>query len=126
MASRVALAAAHVTGRTGTTAVTLEAADATNFNYFENTGKEVVLIQNDDVAQQTVTFATPGTLDGSALPDLTITVAAGALAVVGPFPRSLYNTDYTDDEEPPATHEDVVLVNASDADVKLAVIRVGA
>lgn len=124
MASRVAIDT-KVSARTGTTAITFTAADVTDKNYFTNTGKEVVLINNVGVGSVTVTFSTPGIVDGSAMPDLAVVVAAGAIAVVGPFPRGLYSTTYTDEEDPPADHENVVLFEATSADAEIAVIKVG-
>lgn len=45
---------------------------------FQNTGKEYVIFQKTGVAACTVTFDTPGTVDGLAIAQRTITVAAGS------------------------------------------------
>lgn len=42
----------------------------------------VLLVDNGDASSHTVTLATPGTVDGLAIADRTVTVAAGATAVI--------------------------------------------
>lgn len=41
-----------------------------------------LLVSNGDASSHTVTLATPGTVDGLAIADRAVTVAAGALAVI--------------------------------------------
>lgn len=49
-----------------------------------------LLVQNGDSASHTVTVAVPGnTRWGQAEPDITVTVAAGASALIGPLPSDL-------------------------------------
>lgn len=57
---------------------------------FENTGKEFVVINNGGGGAITLTVATPTTVDGLAVADLTASVGAGAIKAVGPFPPSIY------------------------------------
>lgn len=58
---------------------------------FPNTGKEIVIFKNGDASSKTVTFVTPATLDGLAVTDLAVTVAAGELRAIGPFPPGIYS-----------------------------------
>jgi hypothetical protein len=66
---------------------------------FANTGREAVIFQKSGANPCTVTFDTPGTVDGLAVAQRTGSVLAGtgdALAtttvmVFGPFPPNIYN-----------------------------------
>lgn len=58
---------------------------------FVNTGAEILIIKNGGGAPITLTVATPATLDGLAVTDLTATIGAGATRSVGPFPPGWYN-----------------------------------
>jgi hypothetical protein len=58
---------------------------------FPNSGREWVEIINGDSNPTTVTFTTPATVQGVAIADPTVTVAAGARKKVGPFPPELFN-----------------------------------
>jgi len=70
---------------------------------FSNTGKEYVIFQKTGAGACTVTFDTPGTIDGLAIAQRTVTVAAGSgdaiattsLVICGPFPPANYNTPGT-------------------------------
>lgn len=53
----------------------------------------VVLVKNGDASAKTVTVVVPGTKYGQALADITLSVAAGAEAVFGPFADDLADTD---------------------------------
>jgi len=67
---------------------------------FANTGKEYVIFQKTGVGACTVTFDTPGTIDGLAIAQRTVTVDAGSgdaiattsMEICGPFPPANYNT----------------------------------
>lgn len=49
--------------------------------------RSVVLVKNADASAKTVTVVIPGnTAFGQAQPDVPVVVAAGATAVIGPFP----------------------------------------
>jgi len=69
---------------------------ATNGNKFLNDGKTFLRVKNGSGAPITVTIETPGTVDGQALADLVITVAATGDGtglddqVIGPF-TAIYN-----------------------------------
>lgn len=57
-------------------------------------GRGALLVTNGDVASKTVTVVTPGnTQYGQDDPDVAVTVAAGATALIGPFPQGLAGTD---------------------------------
>lgn len=58
---------------------------------FPNTGREVLIIKNGGGAPITLTVATPATVDGLAVADLTATIGAGATRMIGPFPPSVYS-----------------------------------
>jgi hypothetical protein len=53
-------------------------------------GRVFAYFANASGAPITVTVATPGTVDGLAIADLTISVPAGGYAVRGPFPEHLF------------------------------------
>lgn len=66
--------------------------DAVNGHSFDNDHEDVALhVKNGGASPVVVTFATPNTIDGMALPDKTVTVPAGEERFIGPFPRSLYS-----------------------------------
>ena len=63
---------------------------------FNNTGKEVLYFKKSGAGACTVTIKTPGTVDGLAVAERTITVPASTGDVmVGPFPPAIYNTPGT-------------------------------
>jgi len=74
----------------------LAAATATHGDKFLNDGKTFLRIKNGDASPITVTIQTPGTIDGQALADLTVTIAATAdedgldFQDIGPF-TAIYN-----------------------------------
>jgi hypothetical protein len=60
---------------------------------FNNTGKEFLHFMKSGAGACTVTISTPGTVDGLAIADRTVTVAATTGDnMIGPFPPSNYNT----------------------------------
>lgn len=67
------------------------AAAAAGGDSFPNTEKEVVVITNGDSGAHDVTFVSPQTVDGQAVADKTVTMAAGATYVIGPFPAGTYS-----------------------------------
>ena len=69
------------------------AATVTDGDAFVNTGKEIVVVNNGSGAPITVTlkFGTNGKVDGQAATERTVTVAAGAVKAIGPFPTAAYN-----------------------------------
>ncbi len=64
---------------------------------FNNTGHEVIQFRKSGAGACTVTITTPGTVDGLAIADRTVTVPATTGDVtIGPFPPETYNTAGTD------------------------------
>ncbi len=61
---------------------------------FVNTGVELVAFKNASVGDITVTFVTPVTVDGLAVADRTVVVAAASTKLVGPFPPGWYNDTF--------------------------------
>lgn len=67
---------------------------------FQNSGKEYLIFQKTAATACTVTIDTPGTVDGLAIAQRTVTVVAGSgdaigttsLVICGPFPPVHYNT----------------------------------
>lgn len=78
-----------------TTPVVITAASGTavvsgNDYVFANDGNTRLIILNSS-SSNTVTIATPNTVDGLAISDRTYTVASSANGVAGPFPTAIYN-----------------------------------
>ena len=73
----------------------LVAADAGLADEFANTGKELLVVKNAGGSPCVIDLVTPGTVDGEAIPDKQVTVAAGDEAIYGPFPRSWYTNSGT-------------------------------
>lgn len=59
---------------------------------FANTGVECALIRNGSGSPINVTLDIKVTLDGAAVTDPVVAVAAGAIALIGPFPPAYYNS----------------------------------
>lgn len=75
------------------TAVTMAAASAGGDKVPPNLNGALMVV-NGDAAAKTVTVVVPGnTKYGQADPDVTVTVPAGATALVGPFPQDLADVD---------------------------------
>lgn len=66
--------------------VTETAIDTVNGNQFVLTGNEIIIVRNTDVAQQTVTVTSVADPYGRTNDITGHAIAAGALAVFGPFP----------------------------------------
>jgi hypothetical protein len=64
-------------------------------SYFVNDGRVIIAVKNTDSGTPVVTFETPNLVDGLAIADLTLTMAAGNVTpdhkLIGPFPPSIYN-----------------------------------
>jgi len=81
--------AVQSTVRTGLKA-TYSAAHADG-HAFNNAREDVFLhVKNGGAGAVAVTIATPGTIDGLAIPDLTVSIPAGEDRFIGPFPKELY------------------------------------
>jgi hypothetical protein len=85
MATLTAIAAA----RTGVTLSPVAAAGGGD--QFLNTGREVLYVKNGSGGSITLTLAPAGTPNGLALATYTVTIAAGAERIIGPFDTSLFN-----------------------------------
>jgi len=90
--------------------ITWTAANATDKHKFDNSAEDCMLfIRNMHTADHIVTIQRPASVDGAALGNMTVTVTAnGGVAVLGPFPNSLYGqVDLTTAKavliDPPAT-----------------------
>lgn len=66
------------------------AADAAGDN-FANTGNEFLYVNNGSGSSVTVTLVAQQTVDGQALTNKTVAVAAGVAKLIGPFPKGIYN-----------------------------------
>lgn len=82
----------YVLTRTGlSTAAGSFTAAVADGHKFINDGNVNIVLANSSGSSVTVTLQTPGTVDGNAIANLAITLAAGARLVAGSFPRSVYN-----------------------------------
>ena len=52
---------------------------------------ELLFVKNASASSLTVTLKVNVSVDGTAVADKTVTVAAGATKVIGPFPRYIYH-----------------------------------
>lgn len=95
--------------RAGVTEPAGTASDTSNGNSFANDGRVILRMKNENAGAQTVIVTTPGTVDGNAVADLTINLAAsgsaGDIKYAGPWP--------------PAVYGDVVTITGSHAQVLL-------
>jgi hypothetical protein len=62
---------------------------------FVNDGETFFHVKNGDASSITVTFDAVGKLEGFAIADLAVTVAATSEEMVGPFPRGIFNSGAT-------------------------------
>jgi hypothetical protein len=60
-----------------------------------NTGYEFVEVKNGSGSSINVTLDIQATLDGAAVTDPVVAVAAGATKIIGPFPKGIYNNSTT-------------------------------
>lgn len=82
----------------GPTSSLLTANDVANGNKLViATGRECLLILNEDVAQKNINFDLPGTVDGRAITDPFVAVNPDVMKIVGPFPQGLYGQIGGDD-----------------------------
>lgn len=66
-----------------------DAGDATNGNSFVNTGREVLVVDNVGASSRTIQFRNE---DSDAAIGSAVTIAANAMAVLGPFDPKVYGT----------------------------------
>jgi hypothetical protein len=82
---------AQETGSSGQAVTMTNTASADGIS-FANTGREMVLLENDTEGAVTVTVQTPAEIDGDlAIAERTLSVASGAIATIGPFSKQYYN-----------------------------------
>lgn len=84
--------------RSGVAITTLTAVDASaspNGMSFVSDGSELVIVKNGDASPHTMTVDIPVTVDGQAVTDKTVTVAAGATVIAGPFGPEYRQADGT-------------------------------
>lgn len=70
---------------------TYNPATVTDGDSFVNDGRTWVHVKNGSASPVTLTIAVPQTVDGLDVADRTVSVAAGAEKVIGPFPTTTYN-----------------------------------
>lgn len=91
--------------------LTFTAGDATNGNEFPATGREMLIVRNDDGSAQTVTVQSvddPFSRQG----DQTQSVPAGAYRIFGPFPTLGWQQS-----------DGTIQISVGSANVQLAVVR---
>ncbi len=100
-------AASDVTGKVLT---------APDVETFSNTGKEFLWVSHDNGSGEAsdLTITTHKTVDGQAVADKVVTIGAGELHLVGPFPTEIYND---------ADDEVTIALSGGRLDVSLWVIK---
>ncbi|MBP2331236.1 hypothetical protein JOF56_011621 [Kibdelosporangium banguiense] len=63
----------------------VDAAASPNGMFYRSDGTELIVVKNLDASPHTMTVDIPVTVDGQAVTDKTVTVAAGATVVAGPY-----------------------------------------
>ncbi len=95
--------------RAGITPATEVNGDATNQHSFANDGATWLEVRNGGASPRTLTLVIGTTVDGNAVTNPTVALAASALKKVGPFPVGIYGTTMS--------------VNVDHADIKLTAYR---
>ncbi len=109
---RTALTVTEIS-RTGVDRPSQAVGDVANGNSIAgNDGRVFLEVTNDDAATQTVTIQTPGTIDGLAIADLVVSLAAAAVKLIGPLSPTTFNQS-----------DGLVYVDPSDADLKFRVYK---
>lgn len=80
--------------RAGIVPATEVAGDATNNHYVNNDGVTWLEIRNAGASTRTFTAVINNTVDGQAVTNPTVTLAASATKKVGPFPVAIYGTTF--------------------------------
>lgn len=73
------------------TVVTDGTPSASDFYYWPNNGKDLLIVKNGSGSSINVTINRYGTFDGDTVADRVVAVAAGAEKVIGPFDMGIYN-----------------------------------
>nr|WP_221374403.1 hypothetical protein [Actinoplanes polyasparticus] len=95
--------------RTGILPATEVNGDATNFHYINNDGATWLEIRNAGASPRTFTSVVNVTVDGQAVTNPTVALAASAIKKVGPFPIAVYGTTFN--------------FNVDHADIKITAYR---
>jgi hypothetical protein len=66
--------------------------DSTNGHVVTNTGKTIITVRNADTNPHSVTFITPGTVDGQAVGDRVVSIPASSSRDFGGLPTSVYGS----------------------------------
>lgn len=72
------------------------AGDVVNGHVVKNSGRMFLHLRNTDSVSRTISILVPTKQDGHAAGPRTITLAAGAQCLAGPFPADVYNRQDTD------------------------------
>lgn len=78
--------------RGGVTSPTEQAGDTVNGHQVRNSGRTVITVRNADTASHSVTFGTPGTVDGLAIADRQVAIPASSSMDFGDLPTSVYGS----------------------------------
>lgn len=62
-----------------------------DFQFANNDKRTFVMVNNGSGSEITVTIESPATIDGEAITDKTVDIAANTIALIGPFKQSIYN-----------------------------------
>lgn len=81
--------------RAGVTAGPVAATSGGGGDEFPNDGRTLLEVVNGGGGSITVTLDIKQTVDGGAVTDRTVTLAAGARKRIGPFPPAIYNDPTT-------------------------------
>lgn len=87
--ARTVLQAVHPS-RDGVASPTPATGDTTNGHVVSNTGRTIVTVKNTGASAHSVTFVIPGTVDGQAVADRVVSIAAGASREFGQFSPEIY------------------------------------
>lgn len=93
---------------TSGTTLSFGAANADGYAIDNSSGRAALYVKNGGGSPVTVTLEIPGTIDGVAKADKTVSVAAGSEKLIGFFPRSIY-----DQTEPDTSQANSVAVTFS-------------
>ena len=92
---------------------------AVNNEYY----RVILHVKNGNASPCTVTVQTPGTVDGLAIPDLTVVVpATTGDKMIGPFPGAVYNVD---DSATTGVKKALIVTFSVQASVTVAAFKVG-
>jgi hypothetical protein len=79
--------------RTGVAAPTEQNGDITNGHVVANSGRTEIVVRNADAAgAHSVTFVTPGTVDGLAVADRTVSIPISSTVRFGRLPTGVYGS----------------------------------